>query len=127
MNHLVVSIMVLLASAAALYADLPQQMRRIFDDSLSAAQQVSTAGDLHSMSVMLDAAYIMNRRLPSEEAFGQWLQDTFKENHVKDLAEDHWGNRYLYKVSKDGRRYVLRSVGPDGVAETDDDMTKSGP
>lgn len=119
--------LLLAASAAAWSTDLPEQTRKIFADSVEATQQVVTAGDLHSLSVMLDAGYLMDRRLPSEAEFDSWLAQTFKENNVKDLALDHWGNRYLYTVSENGRRYQLRSAGPDGVAGTGDDMVKSGP
>jgi general secretion pathway protein G len=74
---------------------------------------------------MLDAKVLMDRHLVGEEEFAGWLKETFKENNVKDLAEDHWGRRYHYTVT--GRRYELRSFGPDGVAGSEDDMTVSGP
>lgn len=115
------------AAASAVYNDVPDKMKAIFDDSVEAAQQVSTAGDLHSMSVMLDAQYVMNRGLPGENQFAAWLVETFKENNVKSLSEDHWGNGYVYTVDEDERHYQLRSAGPDGQLNTDDDMVKSGP
>ena len=127
MNNITVGMLLLIGSVAAVYSDLPEQMKKIFDDSVAAAQLVSTAGDLHSISVMLDAKYIMDRRLPSEKEFESWLADTFKENNIKGLAEDHWGNRYIYTVSEKERTYQLRSMGPDGIAGTGDDMTKSDP
>ena len=76
---------------------------------------MSTAGDMHSMSAMLDAAYIMDRRLPSEQGFESWLSTTFKENDIKDLALDYWGRPYIYRVLKKNRRYRLISTGPDGI------------
>jgi general secretion pathway protein G len=127
MNNIALAMLVLIGSVSAVYTDLPEQMKRFYDDGIEATQQVCTAGDLRSMSVMLDANYVLDRRLPSEEEFKSWLTVTFKENNVKDLAEDHWGNRYIYAVSEDGRSYRLRSAGPDGIAETADDMIKSGP
>ncbi len=114
-------------SVGAVATDLPQEMIKIFDDSVAATQQVCTAGDLHSMSVMLDAKYVMERRLPASAEFERWLRKTFKENDIKDLACDQWGNRYIYTVSASGKRYQIRSVGPDGEAGTEDDMSISGP
>lgn len=120
-------VLALIGGASAIYADVPGQMKKIFDESVMAAQQVCSAGDLHSMSVMLDAKYLMDRRLPPEQEFEAWLKETFKENNVKELALDQWGNPYIYTVSGQGRSYRLRSAGPDGIPETGDDMVKSGP
>nr|WP_321465072.1 type II secretion system protein GspG [uncultured Desulfobulbus sp.] len=125
MNAATVGMLTVIASVSAVYMDVPEQLKGIYQESVAEAQRVSTAGDLKSISVMLDAAWIMDRRLPSEENFADWMAATFKENNVKELAEDHWGSPYVYTV--DGRRYELRSVGPDGEAGTDDDMTISGP
>lgn len=127
MNNIFLGLLVLIGTVAAVTTDLPEEMISIFDESLAATQLVITAGDLHSMSVMLDAKYIMDRRLPSEAEFESWLNTAFKENNVKDLAVDHWGNRYIYTCSKDKRSYRLRSAGPDGIPGSGDDMVKSGP
>ena len=127
MNNVMISLLALMGTATAIYTDVPWQLRQVFDDSVLAAQQVATAGDLHSMSVMLDAGYIMNRSLPEEEAFAGWLADTFKENNVKELAVDHWGTAYRYTLVANRRGYQLRSAGADTVFETADDMVKSGP
>lgn len=126
MNATVVGMLVVIGAMSAVALDVPERFRAISSESVAAAQQVITAGDLRSMAVMLDATYLMDRRLPKEEEFADWLAETFKENNAKDLAEDHWGHRYCYTVTK-GRRYELRSVGPDGVADTEDDMSISGP
>jgi len=127
MNNITLGMLLLIGSITAAYSDLPEQVKKIFNDSVTAAQLVSTAGDMHSMSVMLDAKYIMDRRLPLENEFKSWLMATFKENNIKDLSEDHWGNPYVYTVSKRQRQYQLRSIGPDGIEDTSDDMTKTGP
>ena len=96
MNTITMGMLALIGTASAVYTDVPDKMKSICDDSIEAAQQVCTAGDLHSMSVMLDVKYIMNRALPSENEFDDWLEDTFKENNVKSLSTDHWGNKYVY-------------------------------
>lgn len=127
MNNVMLGMLALIGSASALYADLPEHLFSIYGESLEAAQQVMTAGDLHSLSLMLDAKYIMDRKLPKEDEFGEWLNITFKENNVKNLADDHWGTPYIYKVYKKRRAYQLISAGSDKKFGTHDDMIKSGP
>lgn len=126
MNATVVGMLAVIAGVSAVALDVPEQLKGIYEESVAAAQQVSTAGDLKSISVMLDAGYVMDRRLPSEEEFADWLTSTFKENNVKDLARDHWGNGYVYTLT-DGRRYEVRSPGPDGILDNGDDLSVSGP
>ncbi len=127
MNNITLAILALISTSTAVYVDLPGQMKDVFTESIEAAQQVCTAGDLKSMSVMLDAGWVMDRRLPEEKDFKAWMAETFKENNVKELSEDHWGNAYVYAVSDDRRSYVIRSNGPDGEFDTEDDMAVSGP
>jgi len=126
MNNMVIAFVALVGSIAA-FTDLPEQMKRVYGDSIRMAQQLATAGDLRSISDMLDIHYITRGGYPAEEDFKQWLAETFKESNLKDLSEDHWGNSYIYTVSKKGKAYLLRSVGPDSIADTEDDMTMSGP
>ncbi|AFL72196.1 type II secretion system protein GspG [Thiocystis violascens] len=127
MNHLGLGVTMLIGSVSAISLDVPEQFLTILEETLLAAQQAVTAGDLHSMSVMLDAGYVMDRRLPDEAGFDAWLNRAFKENSIKDLALDHWGHHYIYQLSENKRTYSLRSVGPDGIAGTVDDLTIHGP
>lgn len=116
-----------MGSVGAIYADVPAKVKGMFADSVAAARQVSTAGDLHTMSVLLDAGWVMDRSLPREEEFSAWLNEHLKENNVKDIDVDHWGFPYIYTTLDNGRGYQLRSVGPDGEPGTEDDMVKTGP
>ena len=125
MNAATIGMLTVIASVSAVYMDVPEQLKGIYQESVAEAQRISTAGDLKSISVMLDAGWIMDRRLPSEKEFAEWMASTFKENNVKELAEDHWGYPYVYTVN--GRQYEVCSVGPDGEAGTDDDMSINGP
>lgn len=109
------------------FTDLPEKMKSVFDESVLAAQQIATAGDLRSMSIMLDVYYFKRGRYPRAVKFDRWLEATFKESHLKALNEDHWGNKYIYVADSSRKAYVLLSTGPDGIAETSDDMTVSGP
>jgi hypothetical protein len=122
------SSMGMLAAAAAISAvavDAPEQIKQVYLDTLAAVQQVCTAGDMKSISTMLSAKVVMDRHLVSEAEFDGWLLETFKETNVKELAVDHWGQVYRYTVA--GRQFELRSAGPDGVFDNDDDLKVHGP
>ncbi len=43
----------------------------------------------------------------------------------KEWYQDSWGNEIVYKATKDGQGYELRSSGPDGKLQTEDDLVKS--
>lgn len=127
MNNITVGLLMLIGTVSAAYTDLPKQLEEIFTKAVSETQLVVTAGDMKSLSTMLDATYIMDRYLPSEEEFQRWVNQSFKENNVKSLMDDHWGNPYIYKLKAKGRKYILISTGPDGRPGTSDDLTISGP
>lgn len=42
-------------------------------------------------------------------------------------VEDRWGNTIEYRLLAEGKKYELRSAGPDGELVTDDDVVLSGP
>ena len=117
---------VVLAGSLLAFTDAPEHIRAIIDESVRTGRQLATAGDLRSMSTMLDAHLLKHGRYPASDQFERWMAVTFKENHLKDLAVDHWSRPYQYE-STGGRRYTLRSLGEDGMAGTDDDMTITGP
>lgn len=121
--------MLLLSLVAALgsFAVGPEKIKEIFDTTVAASQQIATAGDLRSMSNMLDYEYLRKGRYPREERFNDWLSATFKEDNLKDMETDHWGNPYIYRTDKTFRHYTLTSPGPDGIAGTRDDLRISGP
>ena len=109
------------------FTEAPEKMIKLFNQSILAAQQIATAGDLRSMSNMLDYHYMRRGRYPREDKFNRWLIETFKENNIKDLSMDHWGNPYVYTTADNRKSYILISSGPDGKVDTTDDMKVSGP
>ena len=98
-----------------------------YDETVAMARQVATAGDLRSITTMLDYSYMKKGRLPRPDRFEIWMVRNFKENNLKDLMTDHWGNRLVYESSKKDKTYVLISLGPDGILDTPDDMRRTGP
>jgi general secretion pathway protein G len=103
------------------------QITQLFDDTVAVSRQIATAGDMRSISIMLDYTYLKKGRLPPADKFADWLADSFKENDLKALQADHWGNPLVYEVSGDRHMYTLISAGPDGISGTEDDMRKTGP
>ncbi|MCK5231011.1 MAG: type II secretion system protein GspG [Desulfobulbaceae bacterium] len=122
-----IAVLLSLFAALATFTDLPERMIEIYDRTVAAAQQIATAGDLRSMSNMLDYHYMRRGRYPREDRFKKWLTVTFKENNLKGLDTDHWGNPYIYRVAERQKSYILTSPGSDGKVGTDDDLTVSGP
>jgi general secretion pathway protein G len=118
---------VMLAGSLLAFTDLPQQVKQIVDDTILTGQQIATAGDLRSLSTMLDVHYLKRGIYPAEERFGEWLAVTFKENDLKELSQDHWGNSFQYAVSTGRKAYSLSSSGADGIFGTSDDMKVTGP
>ena len=121
------AILLALLTGLVTFTDIPERIRDILNESIEAAQQIATAGDLRSMSNMLDYHYMKKGRYPREDRFEQWLTATFKENNIKELSLDHWGKPYVYRVGARQKSYLLISLGRDGIPDTDDDMKVSGP
>nr|WP_320013191.1 type II secretion system protein GspG [uncultured Desulfobulbus sp.] len=117
---------VLIISSLMAFTDAPQQLRTVIDESIRTGQQLATAGDLRSMSTMLEMYYFKHGRYPRADRFEPWLAANFKENHLKDLANDHWGHPYFYSDNQE-KSYSLSSLGEDGILGTEDDMTVTGP
>lgn len=100
---------------------------QFYDDTVAMARQVATAGDLRTISLMLDYEYMKKGRLPREKHFDRWLDRNFKENELKSVMLDHWGNAMVYRASRDRKTYVIQSPGPDGIVDTPDDLKRHGP
>ncbi|MGI6656199.1 MAG: type II secretion system protein GspG [Desulfobulbus sp.] len=116
---------VVLIGSLLAFTDAPERIRAVIDEAVRTGQQLATAGDLRSMSTMLDVSFFRHGRYPRSEHFERWLKDNFKENQLKALSVDHWGNPYRY--DSNGKAYSLRSLGEDGVEGTADDMVVTGP
>lgn len=100
---------------------------QFYDDTVAMSRQIATAGDMRTITLMLDYHYLKKGRLPVQGNFDRWLKHNFKENEDKTVMTDHWGNQMVYSVSKDKKRYVLISPGPDGILDNGDDLKRSGP
>ena len=113
--------------ALGIIAGNSDEIIKFFNDTETVAQQVATAGDMRSISTMLDYEFIRRGRCPRTEHFERWMEKNFKENNLKPLTQDHWGYELVYRATKDRKKYTLISLGPDGIEGTEDDIKITGP
>ncbi|MEA2085108.1 MAG: type II secretion system protein GspG [Thermodesulfobacteriota bacterium] len=102
-------------------------IKKFFDDTVALTQQIATADDMRSMSIMLDYEFMRRGRYPKSENFERWMEKNFKENNLKPLTTDHWSNELIYTAARDQKSYILISCGPDGIKKTEDDIRITGP
>ncbi len=103
------------------------EIKKFFDDTVAVTQQIATAGDMRSISMMLDHEFLRHGRYPKTEHFERWMKKNFKKNDLKPLTFDHWGNEFIYTATREQKRYTLISCGPDGIKGTEDDIKITGP
>lgn len=60
-------------------------------------------------------------RLPDRNGFEEWLERNYSGN----AGIDSWGAPYEYTLLRES--FLLRSLGPDGVRSTEDDLVESRP
>ena len=119
---------ILIASIGlGLIAGNKDEIMEFFNNATEVSRKLATAGDMKTISDILDYNFIKKGRYPSEKYFKKWLRKSFKENNIKAINEDHWGNVYVYKTGKRNRSYTLISKGKDKILGTDDDLKATGP
>lgn len=126
MSNLMNTLLFMALPLGVIAAD-PDRVKEFFNQTVETAQKISTAGDMRSMSLMLDKHYLQRGRYPKKENFESWMTKSFKENQLKSLTEDHWGNAYIYQVTSKQKEYTLISLGSDGIINTKDDLKITGP
>jgi general secretion pathway protein G len=103
------------------------EIKKFYDETVSYTRQLATAGDLRTITNMLDYRYMKRGRYPKTKHFKRWMEETFKENPQKEFTVDHWGNPLIYRATSNQKGFVLVSSGPDGVLGTLDDLKYTGP
>ena len=116
-----------LALVAGLITANADNLQLFYEELMAVTQKVATAGDLRSITSMLDYTFMKKGRYPQTGQFPDWMATHFKENEIKSLTVDHWGNELMYEASEKQKKFTLTSRGPDGVLGTDDDMKITGP
>lgn len=78
---------------------------------------------LRNVAQAVDVSRQRNRRLPASLDLLTQEDPNTKEPYLDKVPDDPWGVPYRYVVIDARRgRYTLRSAGPDGTFETDDDI-----
>ncbi|MCW7754069.1 type II secretion system protein GspG [Desulfobotulus sp. H1] len=119
--------LVLAAAVSGAIALNMDEIQGFYEETMTASQRVTAAGDLRSISILLDYEFMKTGRYPSERNFERWLQLRFQENDLRELNRDQWGNTYRYSTDPDRRSFILTCAGPDGILDTKDDMIRKGP
>lgn len=115
---LVVAILLILASLATVAISrtlkgTQSKQAKIDISTLSQAINVYFI-DVGSYPPTLDALVVQPDGLANPQKWnGSYLE--------KELPADPWGNQYLYSVN--GDQIQIKSMGPDGIADTQDDIT----
>jgi general secretion pathway protein G len=119
----------LIATAVALgvVATNQDRIQQFYEEVVAETQRIATAGDMRSISTMLDAGYLKTGRYPKDDRFQTWLEAKFKENSLRDISQDAWETPFRYRSEEAQRGFTLESAGPDKEFGTKDDMKQSGP
>lgn len=61
-----------------------------------------------------------------KETLGQYperLETVLRKNPLlKNIHKDYWGREFYYERHSSGESYILISLGPDGMLNTEDDI-----
>src|SRR5208337_4514324 len=114
-----IEIMVVIMILGLLATIVVQSLRGAVDK----AKRTKAQADLAEVKTALDRYYLDNGRYPSTDQGLVTLAAppptsslVYYEDdgaYIERLPKDPWGNPYFY--SSDGRSYVLKSLGPDGI------------
>ncbi|MDZ4815097.1 MAG: hypothetical protein SGI71_02380 [Verrucomicrobiota bacterium] len=85
---------------------------------INTQNDLQTSTQMRSYLPLLIDYFDENKRLP--ENLGEWLRSEFSLNQ-RDAALDGWGRPFEW-VMLDDTKPALRSLGPDGQRETQDDL-----
>lgn len=76
--------------------------------------------DMFNFSRQLTRERFLGADFPND--FGVWLNTSF--DSIGDVSLDPWDNPFLLET--DGDRFTIRSLGPDGIYNSKDDILHSG-
>jgi general secretion pathway protein G len=95
------------------------------------ARIAAAQSDIATMGMQLDAYEVDNGAYPrGQNGLNDLITQprdaqNWRGPYIKDLKADPWGNAYIYAYpgKNNASGYDLSSMGPDGKANTDDDIT----
>ncbi len=97
--------------------------------NIDLAKEQRVGSDIKAIEIQLQAYEIQNYRVPTTEQGIKALvtKPTTEprprrwKQHFKEIPLDPWGNDYIYRSpGKDGSKYDIYSLGPDGKEGNDD-------
>lgn len=113
-------LLIIFGFVAALY--FPDSRKVMVDQAMPVIEPVlvwSAGREIEKLAESVRVEAREGYRLPSKRDWNAWLT----ENFTGDATTDPWGELYSYQVWADS--FMVRSSGPDGEAETADDVRRS--
>jgi len=99
------------------------EIKEQIDKVTQIAKVVAVQREVDGISKMIYLQYITDEGyLPSERDFADYVRKNMKTKRgvERDTSIDFWENPYVFERDKDG--FTVRSAGPDGDYDTDDDI-----
>ncbi len=114
-----------LALAAAAGATASQHLPDNANELIARTRHAVAQMDLAHLSRSLTLEAIHGNQPPSQDSFGDYVQQTLIAPDGRDTSLDPWGGRYEVENYDDFS--VVRSPGPDGRVGTGDDLVRVAP
>lgn len=105
-----------------LWKDLTDALGTAGGNPLDEARRSRAKAQMANFSAAIDMHHLQHKKLP--DSLEALTETSARDPHpfLKKLPKDPWGNDYEYRVL-DRRNYEIRSYGPDGQPDTEDDLT----
>ncbi len=110
--------MIMIAVVLWLMARIPAAGRMLMAP-VTLFEGVAAGVEIQQIEKCILAERTLNGVLPSEPRFPELIRSRF-ESKLKDPLLDSWRRPYQYRLA--GAGFELRSLGPDGMALTADDL-----
>ncbi len=115
--------MVPLAISAGFVATNGEEIQGLMDNSLDLTRQVAAKSELNNIRkavIQGIAADVIGLDLHRGDNFSDFIRSELVASAGGDSAMDPWDR--LYRIRRNRDSYELFSTGPDGRADTDDDI-----
>jgi general secretion pathway protein G len=85
------------------------------------ARVTKVKSDIATFDSAIERFRLKKRRFP--ESFEELIEANYLK--VSNVPKDPWDNEYLLEDGEGRFKYIIRSLGPDGEQDTEDDITNA--
>jgi len=115
LGSLVLPLLTVGAIAGGIAAVSPDAPAEVESEDLKKAQQ--TLADLRTIATAIGTFALEENHYPVADDIVA-LSNRLEPDYIKRVPfEDGWGNRFKYLANDDGTRFILLSMGPNGVED----------